>query len=125
MASVDAVHVTDPEPPPVDGASVTLVAGLTLPPMIVRLLNAVTTVVREFEVIVTDRAITAIPASEQLLQAVRLPGVLQRDGMVMSGAAVQILCSGCSGIARTRPLIETVSDAFGRFVVAVPDPGTR
>jgi hypothetical protein len=38
---------------------------------------------------------------------------------------VQVLCSACTGIDRDRPIAEAVSDGAGRFVVVIPDPGTR
>lgn len=75
--------------------------------------------------LVGEHLITAIAASYQLPAAVRLEGSVRRNGMAMPGAAVQILCISCSGIDRTTPLVEAVSDAAGRFTLAVPDPGTR
>ena len=75
--------------------------------------------------VVADRAITAIAQSYRLPPAVVLQGALERGGMAMPGAAVQILCYSCTGIARGKPLVETVSDAAGRFALAVQDPGTR
>lgn len=75
---------------------------------------------------VSERLITAIATSYQLPPALRLQGSLRLDGtMTLSGASVQILCASCTGIDRALPLIEAVSDAAGRFTLAVPDPGTR
>ena len=42
----------------------------------------------------------------------------------VAGAAVQVLCANCTGIARSRPSYEVASDQFGKFVIVVPDPGT-
>jgi hypothetical protein len=62
----------------------------------------------------------------RLPAAVRLSGVLHLLGQPLPDASVQILCDdGCSGVARAKPLVEVVSDAAGRFTLAVPDPGTE
>ncbi|HEX7837612.1 MAG TPA: hypothetical protein VF469_09130, partial [Kofleriaceae bacterium] len=68
----------------------------------------------------------AIASSYTLPAAVQLHGVLRLDGgQALANASVQILCQACSGIERTRPLLEVASDAAGQFTLAVPDPGTR
>ncbi|MEO7092664.1 MAG: hypothetical protein ABI175_05395, partial [Polyangiales bacterium] len=38
------------------------------------------------------------------------------------GASVQILCEGCTGIDKTRPIAEVATDGHGSFSIAVPDP---
>jgi hypothetical protein len=61
-----------------------------------------------------------------------LPAALQIRGKLMlggtrtlPGASIQILCDdACTGIDRSRPIAESVSDVAGQFTVAVPDPGT-
>ncbi|HEX3761100.1 MAG TPA: hypothetical protein VHW23_20535 [Kofleriaceae bacterium] len=76
--------------------------------------------------VIADRAITAIASSYLLPAAIRLQGVLLRDGTVaLPGASVQLMCSRCSGLDATLPLTEAASDGAGRFTLAVPDPGTR
>jgi hypothetical protein len=76
--------------------------------------------------IVGDREITAIAAVYQLPAALQISGTLRLDGsLALPNAAVQILCQNCSGIERSLPLVEVLSDAAGRFALAVPDPGTR
>lgn len=76
--------------------------------------------------LVADLPITAIASSYLLPAAVRLQGMLLRDGTVaLPGASVQLICSGCTGIDAALPLAEAASDVAGRFTLAVPDPGTR
>jgi hypothetical protein len=77
--------------------------------------------------VVTDRTADTIEANYRLPLALRLRGSVKMFGgtQVLANAVVQILCEDCSGIARVRPIGETVSDATGRFAVSVPDPGTR
>jgi hypothetical protein len=60
-----------------------------------------------------------------------LPKVLGITGALLLGgtqalpnASVQILCSTCTGVERTKPIAEGMSDETGRFILAVPDPGT-
>jgi hypothetical protein len=75
--------------------------------------------------ILPDREITAIAASHKLPKALRLQGLLHLLGTALPNASVQILCDTCSGVDRAKPLVEVVSDAAGRFTLAVQDPGTR
>jgi len=76
--------------------------------------------------VVADRAITAIASSYVLPAAIRIQGTLLRDGkLAMSGASVQLMCTGCTGLDAALPLSEAASDATGRFTLTVPDPGTR
>jgi hypothetical protein len=76
--------------------------------------------------VVPDRAITAIASSYVLPAAIRIQGTLLRDGkLAMSGASVQLMCIGCTGLDAALPLAEAASDATGRFTLTVPDPGTR
>jgi hypothetical protein len=82
--------------------------------------------------VVPDRAVTpilpgdAIAPSYTLPAAVQIHGTLRlQDGQLLANASIQLLCLACSGIERTRPLVEIASDASGGFTLAVPDPGTR
>lgn len=75
--------------------------------------------------VVTDRTAETIDESYQLPIALQLRGTVMFSGtQVLPNAAVQILCEECSGIERARPIAEVASDDAGRFVLAVPDPGT-
>lgn len=87
---------------------------------------------RRAPLVVPDRAVMpvapsdAIAPSYTLPAAVQIHGTLRLDGgQALANASVQLLCQACSGIERTRPLIEVASDAGGGFTLAVPDPGTR
>ena len=61
-----------------------------------------------------------------LEQALRVTGELRATGLAspLRAVGVAALCQlGCTGVERERPLGEAVTDAAGRFAVAVPDPG--
>jgi hypothetical protein len=76
--------------------------------------------------IVAERPITMIASSYRLPAAVQISGALRAGGVLaLPGASVQLMCESCTGIDRALPLFEAVSDADGRFTLAVPDPGTR
>ena len=70
--------------------------------------------------------VTTLDASYQLPPALHITGTLSVTGNPnrIQGAIVQILCDDCAGLARERPIAEGVTDQFGVFSVAVPDPGT-
>jgi hypothetical protein len=58
--------------------------------------------------------------------AIAISGEVRATGQSVGARAVGVaaLCNDtCSGIDRVRPLGDAVTDAAGRFVVAVPDPG--
>lgn len=75
--------------------------------------------------IVADRTASSIATSYRLPAALVIRGTVQLGGsQALPGAVVQVLCDACSGLDRDRPISEAVSDATGRFVVSVPDPGT-
>jgi hypothetical protein len=77
-------------------------------------------------VVVDSTLITAIAPSYALPRAIQIQGTLRRDSAIpIAGASVQLLCDACTGIAHDLPLAEVVSDATGRFALAVKDPGTR
>ena len=65
-----------------------------------------------------DLGARALPAS------VHLAGTISGGASSLAGAAVQLLCSGCTGPAADVPIAEAAADANGRFRLAVPDPGT-
>lgn len=75
--------------------------------------------------IVADVTAASLQAAHELPPALRVSGVLSVTGSANSvvGASVQILCDGCTGLDRDRPLAEVASDLFGGFELAVPDPG--
>lgn len=59
-------------------------------------------------------------------KALRVSGEVRATGIgaPLRAVGVAALCqTGCLGLDRDRPLGEAVTDAAGRFVVAVPDPG--
>jgi signal transduction histidine kinase len=62
----------------------------------------------------------------ELPAALQVAGTLSITGNPnkLVGAAIQILCSGCNGLDRDRPLAEAASDQLGGFRLAVPDPGS-
>jgi hypothetical protein len=74
-----------------------------------------------------DVAAQAVAASYTLRPALTVTGqlVLQGSPTPFGGAAVQFLCSSCTGLERSRPIAEGTSLPDGRFTLAVPDPGTN
>lgn len=70
---------------------------------------------------------SAIAASYTLKPALRVLGQLQLQGAgsPVGNATVQIMCTACTGLDRSRPLGETSSTSSGAFDVAMPDPGTQ
>jgi uncharacterized protein (UPF0261 family) len=80
---------------------------------------------RRAPLVIADRVVSTIALSYSLPPALQLRGTLTLDGLQpMANASVQLLCNICGGVDRDRPIAETVSDNAGRFVLAVPDPGT-
>ena len=51
--------------------------------------------------------------------------VLLPDTSLAVGASVQLLCSGCSGVAAAQPLAESSTDSTGTYRVSVVDPGVQ
>ncbi|MGE5184144.1 MAG: carboxypeptidase-like regulatory domain-containing protein [Acidobacteriota bacterium] len=76
--------------------------------------------------VVPDVAAAAIPTSQNLPKALHLSGAVSVVGSSnpVGGAALQILCATCSGLAASQPIAEAATDDTSRFVLAVPDPGT-
>ncbi|HTM21382.1 MAG TPA: carboxypeptidase-like regulatory domain-containing protein [Kofleriaceae bacterium] len=63
-------------------------------------------------------------AAVDLQAALRVGGVVTIGGIANAGGvAVQVYCTDCSASAALRPIAEGVTDATGRFVLSVPDPG--
>ena len=67
----------------------------------------------------TDVGVRALPASVHLI------GTISGGASSLAGAAVQLLCSGCTGPGADVPIAEAAADPNGRFRLAVPDPGTH
>ena len=82
---------------------------------------------RSAPLVVAEGAVPDIAASYRLPPTILVTGTVQLNGLhPLGGVAVQVLCvEPCSARARARPLLEVVSDATGRFSLALPDPGTR
>jgi len=74
-----------------------------------------------------DATAQTIAASYALRPALTATGklVLQGSPAPVGGAAVQFLCSLCSGLDRSRPIAEGTSLPDGTFTLLVPDPGTN
>jgi hypothetical protein len=77
--------------------------------------------------LVADVAAQGVAAAYSLRRALKVSGhlVLSGSPTPVSGASVQILCSLCSGIERSRPLAEGTSAPDGAFILAIPDPGVQ
>lgn len=69
----------------------------------------------------------AIAASYTLGRALIGDGqvVMQGSPTPVGGASVQLLCTGCTGLARDRPVAEATTRPDGGFRLVVPDPGTN
>lgn len=66
-----------------------------------------------------------IASTYTLAPALKLTGTLQLAGSAnpLGNASLQVLCTECTGVARSVPLGEASSFGSGAFAVAVPDPG--
>jgi hypothetical protein len=75
------------------------------------------------------RDVTAqtIAVSYALAPALVVTGTLLQQGSPtpLGGAAVQLLCTACSGLDRDRPIAEGTSRPDGAFTLVIPDPGTN
>ena len=71
----------------------------------------------------TTTATTTVDAT--LPVALHVTGSVTVHGVSapIAGAAVEVLCVACTGVALERPIGEAASDAAGAFTIAVPDPG--
>ncbi|MBS1122339.1 MAG: hypothetical protein H6Q90_4567 [Deltaproteobacteria bacterium] len=77
------------------------------------------------QLVVPDVTAPAVAASQTLLGAVQVNATIRNSGGLVSTAAVQLLCSACTGLVRSRPVAEGTSGIDGKFSLAVPDPGTN
>ncbi len=80
---------------------------------------------RAAQLVVSDCEAARVAPGYRLPAGLQLRGTLMHAGtQALANASVQILCDGCVGLERARPIAEVTSDAAGRFSLAVPDPGT-
>ncbi len=77
------------------------------------------------QLVVGDVTAPAVAANQTLPVAVRVGATVKTELGVLRGASVQLLCSLCTGVARSRPVTEGVTGIDGKFSLAVPDPGTN
>jgi len=75
--------------------------------------------------IVPDVTSASIAANHTLHTPVHVGATVKGETSVIRGASVQMLCAVCSGIERSRPLAEIATGNDGKFLLAVPDPGTN
>lgn len=89
-------------------------------------LRAVDPAGRAAPVVVLDVGAATIVATYTLGPAIEISGTLLQSGssVPVGRAALQLRCTGCSGIDRTRSLAEGTSGPSGEFAIAVRDPGT-
>lgn len=75
---------------------------------------------------VADATATTIATSFALPRAIQLRGTATYGAAQrLANASVQLLCDACTGVERTRPIAEALTDGAGGFTLAIPDPGTR
>ena len=65
-----------------------------------------------------------VPAIAKLPAPIHVYGDLLVGPTTVTGAAVEMLCTSCAGLAAVSPIATAVSDATGHFTIAVPDPGS-
>jgi hypothetical protein len=75
--------------------------------------------------LVTTPDTNAVPTTQALGSALHLTGTVNVVGNPnpVQGAAIQVLCSNCTGLAAQRPIADAATDAASMFRLAVPDPG--
>ncbi|HEX4423626.1 MAG TPA: carboxypeptidase-like regulatory domain-containing protein [Kofleriaceae bacterium] len=74
--------------------------------------------------VIADLTPATIATSITLGPTIAIRGTLLYGGISpLASASVQFLCEDCTGIERTRPIVEGVTDEAGRFTLAIPDPG--
>ena len=83
--------------------------------------------VRGAPLLVAGVTAQTIAGGYALVPALAVTGKLALSGnpTPVGGAAVQILCSLCTGLERSRPLAEGTSAPDGAFTLVVPDPGVN
>jgi hypothetical protein len=76
--------------------------------------------------LLTVPSVTAstIAPSHTLRKATTVTAVVKGSSSIKN-ASVQILCSSCTGLERSRPIAEGVTGIDGRFSLAVPDPSAN
>lgn len=69
-------------------------------------------------------AAAALAPSYTLSPPLHITGTLSVTGSPnkLQGAAVEVRCNTCTGLASERPVFEVTSDAFGEFDVTITDP---
>jgi hypothetical protein len=80
---------------------------------------------RGAQLVLPDVTASTVGANHTLLGAVRVTATIRDAGGVVPAASVQLLCSACSGLVRSRPVAEGTTGLDGKFSLAVPDPGTN
>jgi hypothetical protein len=81
---------------------------------------------RSAQLVLPDTAAAGVPGTATLGKALRMSGTVSVIGSAnpVEGAAIQILCSTCTGLGAVVPVAQTASDSASMYQVAVPDPGT-
>ncbi|HEX4453191.1 MAG TPA: hypothetical protein VH143_20105 [Kofleriaceae bacterium] len=60
-----------------------------------------------------------------LAAGLAITGTVSVDGGgVVPGAAVELLCASCTGVAADRPIAQAATDTHGGYVLTVSDPGS-
>lgn len=82
---------------------------------------------RAAPIVVTGVPTASLAAAYALAPALHVTGTLVLAGnpQPVGRATVQILCTQCTGVDRSRPLAEGATSAAGAFDVAVHDPGVN
>jgi hypothetical protein len=73
-----------------------------------------------------DLTAAGVPPTTDLGAALAITGLVSVINNVnpIENASVQLLCSGCTGVAASQPIAQTATDITGHYRIAVPDPGT-
>jgi hypothetical protein len=73
-----------------------------------------------------DLTAAGVPPTTDLGSALAITGLVSVLNNVnpIQNASVQLLCSGCTGVAASQPIAQTATDISGNYRIAVPDPGT-
>jgi hypothetical protein len=81
---------------------------------------------RGAQLLLPDTAAAGVPGTATLGKALLMSGTVSVIGSAnpVEGAAIQILCSTCTGLGAVVPVAQTASDSASMYEVAVPDPGT-
>ncbi|HEY5923022.1 MAG TPA: carboxypeptidase-like regulatory domain-containing protein [Kofleriaceae bacterium] len=79
---------------------------------------------RVASLVANDVATTGVPTNALMPKALAISGTVTAGANLLLGASIQILCATCLGLEAARPIAETASDSVGKYLIAVPDPGT-